>query len=47
MAGQFGPRSILLLSGVSSLAAALVALLPRRRPAADAALAVEDAHDAA
>jgi MFS family permease len=48
MAGQFGPRSILLLSGVSSLAAALVALLlPRRRPAADATLAVEDAHDAA
>jgi MFS family permease len=47
MAGQFGPRSILLLSGVSSLAAALVALLPRHRPAADATLAVEDAHDAA
>jgi MFS family permease len=47
MAGQFGPRSILLLSGVSSLAAALVALLPRRRPAAAATLAVEDAHDAA
>jgi MFS family permease len=33
MAGQFGPRSILLLSGVSSLAAAgLAAVLPRRSP---------------
>jgi MFS family permease len=32
MAGQFGPRSILLLSGVSSLAAAAVAaLLTRQR----------------
>jgi MFS family permease len=34
MAGQFGPRSILLLSGVSSLAAVVpAALFPRRRPA--------------
>jgi hypothetical protein len=32
MAGQFGPRSILVLSGVSSLAAAgLAALLTRQR----------------
>jgi predicted MFS family arabinose efflux permease len=32
MAGQFGPRSILLLSGVSSLAAAaLAAVLTRQR----------------
>jgi MFS family permease len=47
MAGQFGPRSILLLSGVASLAAAgLAALLTRGGPA-PAASRSEDADQAA
>jgi MFS family permease len=46
MAGQFGPRSILLLSGVSCVTAAAVAALAgrhRARPAADLADGAERA----
>jgi MFS family permease len=47
MAGQFGPRSILLLSGVSCVLAATVAALTTRGQAEGPAAAPGDAEQAA